>query len=96
MSWSEKRPALPPDWQKRRIFVFARDNRRCQLAFEVICLGTATEVDHIDGNGDHHVRNLRAVCKPCHTKRSQEQAADAQRALWANTRVPRPPHPGLL
>ena len=96
MSWSEDRPPLPPDWGRRRIVVFNRDKRRCMLAYEAICLGAATEVDHIGSNADHRISNLRAVCHDCHTKRTQEQAAEASRRLWANTRVPRPPHPGLL
>lgn len=97
MAWSESnRPPLPPDWPKRRAFVFARDEYRCTLAYEGICLGVSTEVDHVDSNTDHRLKNLRAVCHDCHAKRTQDQAAEATRALWAQTRIPRPKHPGLL
>lgn len=96
MSWSSNRPPLPPDWEARRVAVFQRDKRRCQLSYEGVCTGHATEVDHIGSNADHTIKNLRAVCHECHTKRTQAQAARAQRALWAKTRVPRPKHPGLL
>lgn len=96
MAWSETRPPLPPDWQKRRIFVFNRDKNCCMLAYKDICLGVATEVDHIDRNDDHRMSNLRAVCHDCHSERTRQQAADALRAAWATTKVPRPKHPGLL
>lgn len=96
MAWSENRPPLPPDWERRRQRVFTRDGRRCRLAFKGICTGRATEVDHIGSNDDHSIKNLRAVCHDCHRKRTQDQAAEAQRALWAKTRVPRIKHPGLL
>lgn len=95
MAWSEDRPPLPPDWERRRSRVFVRDRRTCQLQFTG-CTGRATEVDHIDSNADHTIKNLRAVCHDCHAKRTQEQAAEALRAAWAKTRVPRPKHPGLL
>ena len=96
MSWSSNRPPLPPDWERRRARVFTRDRRRCQLAFEGVCTGQATEVDHIGSNADHSIKNLRSVCHDCHTKRTQEQASTAMRNLWAKTRVPRAKHPGLL
>lgn len=93
--WSADRPPLPPDWQKRRVRVFVRDGWRCQLGWAG-CAGEATEVDHIDGNNDHRLVNLRAVCEGCHRKRTQQQAADATRAMWARTRVPDERHPGLF
>jgi len=96
MAWSENRPPLPPDWAKRRVFVFARDEYRCMLAFEGICLGVATEVDHVDSNADHSIKNLRAVCHDCHAERTRQQAAAALRSAWGRTKVPRPQHPGLL
>lgn len=96
MAWSSNRPPLPPDWKKRRAFVFRRDRKTCRLAYEDICEGAATEVDHIGDNDDHRTHNLRAVCHACHAERTKQQAAEALRAAWANTRVPRPKHPGLL
>lgn len=96
MAWSQHRPPLPPDWEARRVLVFSRDGFVCQLHYEGVCTKGATEVDHIDRNDDHTLENLRAVCHACHTKRTQAQAAEATRRLWAQTKVPRPPHPGLL
>ncbi|WP_311208738.1 MULTISPECIES: HNH endonuclease signature motif containing protein [unclassified Aeromicrobium] len=94
--WTADRPPLPRDWQKRRLRVFRRDRRRCQLAYDGICTGHATEVDHIDGNADHRLVNLRSVCSECHSERTKQQSADAIRAMHARARVPVPPHPGLL
>lgn len=96
MAWSQNRPPLPPDWEARRRYVLARDKFYCQLAFESICTVQAVEVDHIDRNDDHTMNNLRAVCRECHWERTKAQAAEATRRLWAQTKVPRPKHPGLL
>lgn len=96
MAWSRNRPPLPTDWDARRRLVFARDGFVCQLSYEGVCAGQATEVDHVDRNDDHSLNNLRAVCHPCHRQRTQAQATEATRKLWAQTRVPRPKHPGLL
>lgn len=93
--WSKDRAPLPRDWELRRQRVFQRDKWRCQLGLSV-CTGRAVEVDHIDRNDDHRLVNLRAVCSACHRVRTQEQAAEATRAMWARTRVPEERHPGLL
>lgn len=94
--WSTDRPPLPPDWGQRRMLVFRRDGRLCKLAYPGICTRAATEVDHIDGNDNHNLTNLRSVCHDCHGERTKQQAADGLRAAWAQTRVPREKHPGLL
>lgn len=61
--------------------VLARDGYRCQLAIPGICLGTADDVDHIievSAGGQDTVENGRAVCKPCHRRRTAVSAANTR------------------
>ena len=53
-----------------------RDNWRCQLRLPG-CITAASQCDHIiqpDQGGGNGVANLRAVCKPCHAKRTAQQS----------------------
>lgn len=63
-----------------RAWVLARQPQ-CQLAYEGICTGQSTDVDHIqavsDGGSDHHT-NLRGVCHPCHLHHSAKHARAKQ------------------
>ena len=49
---------------------------RCEIRTPGICIGAASECDHIiaviDGGGPG-VDNLRAACKPCHKARTAQQ-----------------------
>lgn len=97
--WNPDRPPLPGNWNSIHRLVLGigrgRTRKRCALRFEG-CTGLATEVDHIDDNGDHSLGNLRPVCEKCHRKRTQEQSREAIRKKFSRTK-PRPrKHPGLL
>ena len=85
--WARRPPpanqyAYRGDWPERVKRVLARDDRRCQLGFADICVGRASQVDHIvrpaDG-GTSDLANLRAVCAPCHARRTGQQGALAKR-----------------
>lgn len=92
--WVEDRK-LPGDWENRRKRVMRDAKGVCQLRLEG-CRVRAREVDHIGDRDDHRLSNLRAVCVPCHRKRTQEQSRVAVKKAWAKAR-PRPrKHPGLL
>lgn len=56
----------------------ARDGNRCQLRFPGICLGLATEVDHItevsDGGTDS-LDNAQSSCAKCHARKTAQHAA---------------------
>lgn len=66
--------------KKVRAWVLAR-HPQCQLAYEGICTGQSTDVDHIqavaDGGSDHH-SNLRGVCRECHRHHSAKHARAKQ------------------
>jgi 5-methylcytosine-specific restriction protein A len=89
-------------WRKTRLLVLQRDRHQCQLRYDG-CTGYATEVDHIDGIATTGIprpqalnpERLRAVCHPCHTNRTQQQAATARRNRPNWRRQPEH-HPGLL
>ena len=54
---------------------FLSKHRRC-----LFCGSKSTEVDHIDGLGPraplgHDPANLRALCKPCHSRRTAEASS---------------------
>jgi 5-methylcytosine-specific restriction protein A len=57
-----------------------RDNYRCQLAIPGLCVGTATEVDHIievsDGGTDT-LENAQSSCRRCHARKTAQHAARA-------------------
>ena len=84
--WATHRPAANAyayrsGWQATAKRVLERDHRECQLRYAGICIGRAREVDHIvrpeDGGGDD-LENLRAVCTPCHRRRTGRQGALAK------------------
>ena len=55
---------------------------RCELRIEGVCIGAASECDHIvavaDGGG-HELSNLRAACSPCHKARTAQQGGGFRR-----------------
>jgi 5-methylcytosine-specific restriction endonuclease McrA len=65
---------MPPGWKATRARILARDHYRCGY-----CGGTAAEVHHIS-RGTEADWNLIAVCDPCHTAITQQQAAAARTA----------------
>ncbi len=94
-SWvgSNRRARLPVDWRSRiRPEVFARPRGRvCALRFAELCTVYATEVDHIRPGDDHSPANLQPVCRPCHLKKSADEAA----AVRPRMRRPPETHPAL-
>lgn len=69
--------------------VLARYGRRCALAYPGICLGEATEGDHIvprsvDLSRQYDVTNGRPSCSPCNKHRSDGRG-DAAAVVDART-----------
>lgn len=100
MAWesSNRRSTLPKCWPHLRNSILKRDGRVCQIAGPT-CIGTATEVDHIEGHSDDP-SNLRSTCHPCHSIRSSSQGGQAagrarQAQIAARKRKPEA-HPGLI
>jgi 5-methylcytosine-specific restriction enzyme A len=80
-------------WQRQRDNhrILERDRHTCRQ-----CGERATEVDHVtplaDGGRDID-SNKQALCEPCHTNKTQAEAAQA-RARRSRVRA-QPRHPGL-
>lgn len=96
---STRRSTLPADWPRVRNHVLKRDGRQCRIAGPM-CIGTATEVDHVGDREDHRPESLRAACSPCHLDRSSRQgagaSAQARRQIVAARKRPQERHPGLV
>jgi 5-methylcytosine-specific restriction protein A len=61
--------------------VLERDGYKCQLRYADICVGRASQVDHIvqpEAGGGSDLANLRAVCVRCHARRTGRQGALAK------------------
>lgn len=72
------RYAYRSGWSSTAKQVLLRDGYQCQLRYPVICIGKATECDHIIQpavGGTDALENLRAVCRPCHARRTGRQGA---------------------
>lgn len=84
MPWesSTRRFRLPPDWQKTRAQVLARDHGLCQTTtvYDRPCLAHATEVDHVHPGDDHSLSNLRAICAYHHALKSSSEGGTASQA----------------
>jgi 5-methylcytosine-specific restriction protein A len=97
---STRRQTLGKEYWRNREIVMRRDGRRCQIRNPDTCIGEATECDHVGDRLDHRPENMRAACRPCHSRRSSEQggAAYAARAQARVRSRKRPPesHPGLV
>jgi 5-methylcytosine-specific restriction enzyme A len=94
-SWTRPPPAnayaYGSGWQVIRKRVLERDGYRCQLQYADICVGRASQVDHIvqpEAGGTNALENLRAVCRRCHARRTGRQGALAKQRA-AQRRNPR-------
>jgi 5-methylcytosine-specific restriction protein A len=61
--------------------VLERNGYQCQLRYADICVGKASQVDHIvqpEAGGGSDLANLRAVCVRCHARRTGRQGALAK------------------
>ena len=93
-SWSNPPPAnsyaYGYGWQVIRKQVLVRDGYQCQLRYANICVGRASQCDHIvqpEAGGTNDLSNLRAVCVKCHRRRTGQQGALAkQRAAQRRNR----------
>lgn len=96
---SRRRSTLPSNWSAIRQRALTRDKRQCQIR-SAICIGTATDVDHIGSPDDHRLEMLRSACGPCHGQRSGQQGGTAsghvRRARTAARKRPTEAHPGLV
>lgn len=70
---STRSARLPSNWPRLRAHVLMRDPicRICNV-------NASTEVDHIQRGDDHSLGNLQGVCTPCHTVKTQREAAAAR------------------
>jgi 5-methylcytosine-specific restriction protein A len=60
-------------WEKLRKVVLQRDRHLCQPCLEAKRFTPANQVDHIlakANGGTDDPANLRAICSPCHTKKT--------------------------
>ncbi len=87
MPWrpQDRRASYGADYRRKRDAAMRNANWRCEIRIEGICIGAASECDHIDGvaNDPDHLR-LRAACKPCHAHVTARQRGP---------RAPRDPGP---
>jgi 5-methylcytosine-specific restriction enzyme A len=97
---STRRATLGKEYWRARDRVMRRDGRRCQIRTPELCIGEATECDHIGDRLDHSDANMRAACRPCHQDRSSRQGGQAAgqraQARVAARRRPVERHPGQL
>jgi 5-methylcytosine-specific restriction protein A len=94
-SWSNPPPAnayaYGSGWQVIRKQVLVRDGYQCQLRYTDICVGRASQVDHIvqpEAGGTSDLANLRAVCVRCHARRTGRQGALAKQRAARRRRQP--------
>lgn len=96
---STRRATLGKEYWRNRAAVMKRDGHLCQIRTPGLCIGTATECDHVGDRLDHRPENMRAACRPCHAQRSGHQGGAASgnraRARSASRLRPAEPHPGL-
>jgi 5-methylcytosine-specific restriction enzyme A len=91
---SDRVHRLPPDWQARCAYVWARDGDTCWICHE----HGADEIDHKVHGDDHNVENLAPIHQRnyphCHRYKS---SAEGNAARWRFKRNREPePHPGYL
>lgn len=67
-------------WNRLRRFVLKRDGHKCQIRYVGICIGLASEADHITPvtqGGSDSPSNLQAACRPCHLAKSSDEGHKA-------------------
>ena len=67
-------------WKKTRRAVLTRDGYQCKIRYVGICIGLASEVDHlipVSEGGTDLLPNLRAACRPCHLAKSSDEGHTA-------------------
>ena len=96
MGWetSHRRHRLPRNWRYLRQDVLRDADYVCEVRLEGVCVGTASEVDHIKRGDDHSRANLQAVCWRCHAKKSSAEGNARKRELRALRKRPEERHPG--
>ena len=70
-------------WQQIRLRILARDAGLCQVCLRTGLLTPAQEVDHIkprSKGGTHDERNLQAICRECHVKKTAADEGKTRRA----------------
>jgi 5-methylcytosine-specific restriction endonuclease McrA len=61
-------------WRRVRDAHLRKAGWRCEIRIEGVCIGAASEVDHIDQvENDPNHQNLRAACVPCHKHVTAQQ-----------------------
>lgn len=62
------------DWRRARDACLHRANWRCEIQIPGVCIGAATQADHIDqAENDPGHQRLRAACTPCHAQVTARQ-----------------------
>lgn len=62
------------EYKRKRLACLRRANWRCEIRIPGVCIGTASQADHIHGiASDPHHDFLRAACEPCHKHRTARQ-----------------------
>lgn len=68
-------------WRKLRKVALVRDNYLCVPCMAEGRITPAQEVDHIkpkSAGGRDNIDNLQSICKACHAKKSQQEAAQGR------------------
>ncbi len=69
------------EYRRKREACLRAARWRCQIQLPGICIGSASEADHIDGvDADPHHDRLRAACCPCHRARTAQQGGGFRRS----------------
>lgn len=99
MPWetSNRKAELPTGWDAIRTRVLGRDRYRCQWPREGrrdgICGAAATDVDHKLNRDDHRDEALWSLCGWHHSQKTQQESAEARRAIAAKGLHPVEKHP---
>ena len=67
-------------WRRVRDAHLRKVGWRCEIRLEGVCIGAATQVDHIEqAENDPNHRAIRAACEPCHKKVTAQQGGGYRR-----------------
>lgn len=65
-----------PEYKRKRLACLKRANWRCEIQVPGVCIGAASQADHIHGIAqDPHHNALRAACDPCHKHTTARQGS---------------------